>query len=285
MQIERILIALSLVCFLLCRGTAQEIVAEIGNEQITKAELADRLIAQAGRAMLEEIISERLLQRAARQKGVSVSNAEVEARLRILQENAGGEQLFNQRLSALGLTPSLLRQQLRTQLLAEKVLEISVSDEEIQQYFDLNRALLEIPARVKLRWLVVTDEAKAKQAYERLRRGEPFTRVTAEMSDFPDVRADQGDFGTWQQYAGIDAVIEERAFKLQKGQFTEPFAYGSEFYILYAEEVFPAQPATLENACERIRVILLTRKWQSAYPTWLAEQRRTVPIKINMPER
>lgn len=272
-------------CLLLSVGTAQEIVAEVGEERITKAELADRLISQSGRAMLEEMIGERLLQRAARQQGVTVTDAEVEARIRVLQENAGGEQPFTQKLSALGLTPALLRQQVRLQLTAEKVLKLTVTDEEIAQYFELNRPLLDIPARVKLRRLVVTDEAKAKQAHERLRRGEPFPRVTSEMSDFPDVRAEQGEFGIWQQYSGIDAVIEERAFQLQKGQFTEPFPYGGEYYILYAEEVFPAQPATLENARERIRVILLTRKWQSVYPAWLAEQRRSVPIKVNLPER
>ncbi len=254
MPITKILTALW-VCSLLSVGAAQEIVAEVGEERITKAELADRLISQSGRAMLEEMISERLLQRAARQQGVTVTDAEVEARIRVLQENAGGEQPFAQKLTALGLTPALLRQQVRLQLTAEKVLNLTVTDEEIAQYFELNRPLLDIPARVKLRRLVVTDEAKAKQAHERLRRGDPFPRVTAEMSDFPDVRAEQGEFGTWQQYSGIDAVIEERAFRLQKGQFTEPFPYGGEYYILYAEEVFPAQPAT--------RLAMHARRWHA----------------------
>ncbi|MEN3001981.1 MAG: peptidyl-prolyl cis-trans isomerase [Armatimonadota bacterium] len=258
----------------------QEVVAEVGTERITRAELVERLIAQSGAAVLEELIAERLLQQAAKQKGVSVSDAEIETRIQILQQNAGGAEAFNQLAASLGFSPKTLRERLRIQILAEKTLGLTVSDEEIQRYFDLNRPRLDIPAQVKLRRVVCESEAKAKQAYDRLKRGEPITRVAAEMSDYPDVRANQGEFGVWRQYAGVDAVIESHAFKLQRGQFTEPFPYGSDYYILYAEEVTPAQPATLENARERIRVILLTEKWQAAYPAWIAEQRRTVPIKI-----
>lgn len=273
-----------IVCILLmtAAGAAwtQDVVAEVGTERITRSELAERLIAQSGAAVLEELIAERLLLQAAKQKGVSVSDAEIDARIQILQQNAGGAEAFNQLAASLGFTPKLLRERIRTQILAEKTMGLTVSDEEIQRYFDQNRPRLDVPAQVKLRRVVCETEAKAKQAYDRLKRGDPIVRVAAEMSDYPDVRANQGEFGIWRQYAGRDAVIESHAFKLQRGQFTEPFPYGNDFYILYAEEVIPAQPATLENARERIRVILLTEKWQAAYPAWIAEQRRTVPVKI-----
>lgn len=273
-----------IVCILLmtAAGAAwtQDVVAEVGTERITRSELAERLIAQSGAAVLEELIAERLLLQAAKQKGVSVSDAEIDARIQILQQNAGGAEAFNQLAASLGFTPKQLRERIRTQILAEKTMGLTVSDEEIQRYFDQNRPRLDVPAQVKLRRVVCETEAKAKQAYDRLKRGDPIVRVAAEMSDYPDVRANQGEFGIWRQYAGRDAVIESHAFKLQRGQFTEPFPYGNDFYILYAEEVIPAQPATLENARERIRVILLTEKWQAAYPAWIAEQRRTVPVKI-----
>ncbi|MCS6919301.1 MAG: peptidyl-prolyl cis-trans isomerase [Fimbriimonadales bacterium] len=269
-----------LMTAILAGAWAQDVVAEVGTERITRAELVERLIAQSGAAVLEELIAERLLLQAARQKGVSVSDSEVDARIQILQQNAGGAQAFNQLAASLGFTPKLLRERLRTQILAEKTLGLTVSDEEIQRYFELNRPRLDIPAQVKLRRVVCETEAKAKQAHERLKRGDPIARVAAEMSDYPDVRANQGEFGVWRQNAGVDAVIESRAFKLQRGQFTEPFAYGSDFYILYAEEVTPAQSATLENSRERIRVILLTEKWQAAYPAWIAEQRRTATVKV-----
>lgn len=273
-----------IVCILLMTAVGaawtQDVVAEVGTERITRSELAERLIAQSGAAVLEELIAERLLLQAAKQKGVSVSDAEIDARIQILQQNAGGAEAFNQLAASLGFTPKLLRERIRTQILAEKTMGLTVSDEEIQRYFDQNRPRLDVPAQVKLRRVVCETEAKAKQAYDRLKRGDPIVRVAAEMSDYPDVRANQGEFGIWRQYAGRDAVIESHAFKLQRGQFTEPFPYGSDFYILYAEEVIPAQPATLENARERIRVILLTEKWQAAYPAWIAEQRRTVPVKI-----
>lgn len=273
-----------IVCILLMTAVGaawtQDVVAEVGTERITRSELAERLIAQSGAAVLEELIAERLLLQAAKQKGVSVSDAEIDARIQILQQNAGGAEAFNQLAASLGFTPKQLRERIRTQILAEKTMGLTVSDEEIQRYFDQNRPRLDVPAQVKLRRVVCETEAKAKQAYDRLKRGDPIVRVAAEMSDYPDVRANQGEFGIWRQYAGRDAVIESHAFKLQRGQFTEPFPYGSDFYILYAEEVIPAQPATLENARERIRVILLTEKWQAAYPAWIAEQRRTVPVKI-----
>ena len=70
----------------------KNVVAEVNGQLITRAELADELIARKGKKELQLLINRRIIEQACRQAGVTATDAEVEAELRkVVKEMAPPE--------------------------------------------------------------------------------------------------------------------------------------------------------------------------------------------------
>jgi peptidyl-prolyl cis-trans isomerase SurA len=120
------------------------------------------------------------------------------------------------------ITPAEVRDSLRLELLARKVLaqevgaKVAVTDQEIGDYFNANRAQFNVPEEsYRLAQLVVTpvreaqqtnrrgDDATSPQAaaakvqalMERLKSGTPFGELAADYSEDPDSSLEAGDLG------------------------------------------------------------------------------------------
>jgi foldase protein PrsA len=121
------------------------VVALVNQRPITRFAFDRQLEKQGGKNFLEnEIDRQLILQEAAKQK-VGLQNAEVDDKIREIQkqvESRGGK--LEDLLSLQGQTVESLKDQLKIQLLIEKILgkDISVAEEEIKTYYDENKASL-----------------------------------------------------------------------------------------------------------------------------------------------
>jgi hypothetical protein len=130
------------------------VVATVDGQTITRAEL-DKKMQQvrstipAGSAdptadagfelqLLDELVNLKLLDATAQAKGMSVTDAEVDKELSTLIDSFGGEDAFQKQLQATGLTRDELRDNMRNELLIQKLVnaetnvkDVTVSDEEI----------------------------------------------------------------------------------------------------------------------------------------------------------
>jgi len=132
------------------------------------------------------------------------------------------EEEFQKGLTARGLTPAEVREGFRRELLAQKVLDqevkakATVSDQEVQSFFDKNRTRFSLPEEAyHLAQIVVTpfrdpqltnstgDDAttpeqatiKVKVLMERLKRGAQFQDLAAAYSEDPESTRRGGDVG------------------------------------------------------------------------------------------
>jgi foldase protein PrsA len=121
------------------------IVVLVNWKPITRLAFDRQLEKQVGKNFLEnEIDRQLILQEAAKQK-VGLQNAEVDDKIREIQkqvESRGSK--LEDLLSLQGQTVESLKDQLKIQLLIEKILgkDISVAEEEIKTYYDQNKASL-----------------------------------------------------------------------------------------------------------------------------------------------
>jgi parvulin-like peptidyl-prolyl isomerase len=169
---------------------------------------------------------------------VSISKADVELRLqelKALMESAGqpwtslnadqlqtvldelvNTELMSQDAVARGLDRSLDTQRrweyLRRGFFAQEWLRwnrdrLTVSPEEVEQYYEQNRAGFRIPARVKLRQLVVASEDHAKRALAQLLDGTTdFANLAQQISLGPSA-AQGGLLSTWVMRANEKAFL------------------------------------------------------------------------------
>lgn len=171
--------------------------------------------------LLDELINNQILVAHAARMRITVSEAEVDTKMAELQSPYSKEE-FQQKLRAQGLEAGDLRQEVKRSLIINKLVNkeisarIAVTDEEIAEYFERNKAQFNIPeTQYHLLQIEVTpspdpevrnlknDDAKTATAaqrkilalHARVRSGEDFATVAQEYSEDPRTAAGGGDMG------------------------------------------------------------------------------------------
>lgn len=104
--------------------------------RVSKNEMYSRLEEQFGKQMTDKLLEEMIVERAAKEKDVSVSDDEVEEVVQKAKEELGGEEAYQSALEAYSWTDEVFRTQTRYDLLKKKLLVEDPSDEELVAFFD-----------------------------------------------------------------------------------------------------------------------------------------------------
>lgn len=116
------------------------VAAVVNNQPITTVELYSNLKAKNGQEVLDQIIRDKLITQEARVKGVNVSEEDINKKLGEVEKQVGGKDQLKQALETRNITEKDFKQQIKIQLLVEKLLdkEIQVSEQEIDDYLAKN---------------------------------------------------------------------------------------------------------------------------------------------------
>ena len=209
--------------------SGDHIVAVVNTESVTAIELEQRMArakidAQRGGALalgddklrqaaLDALIEERVLLTYARESGTKIDDVELDrAVANIATQNQLNLDQLRERLRADGLDFQRFRSNIRDQMMLERVRErevmsrIRISDSDVDEVIaaqrtesvgDLELSLAQILVSVPdgaTETQVAERRARAEQALARVRGGEDFARVAAELSEDPN-RAAGGELG------------------------------------------------------------------------------------------
>jgi peptidyl-prolyl cis-trans isomerase SurA len=172
-------------------------------------------------AILEDLIVEQALMAKANALKVEVPQSELDAAYADARKNIT-EQQFQQELTARNLTADDMRDGLRRELLGRKLIEreviskVTVTDQEISDFFNANRAQFNLPEEaIRLAQIVITPvrepqvmnrtgddattpqaaAAKAAMIMERLKSGVAFTELARDYSEDGPSAQRGGDLG------------------------------------------------------------------------------------------
>ncbi len=129
------LLLVVLLGFFLIRNKSLLVVAKVGNTFISRGELDKTLVTKYGSQTLEELITITLVKNELAKQNVTVSEAEVAAKVKEIEASLGGASL-DDALKSQGSNLQDFREQLNIRLRAEKLLSgtIVVSDDEIKSF-------------------------------------------------------------------------------------------------------------------------------------------------------
>lgn len=111
----------------------------------------------------------------------------------------------------------------------------AATPEAAQKLFDETVKAMTPEEEVHARHILVEDEAKAKDAAARVKKGEDFAKVAAELSKDPGSGKEGGDLG-WFTKERMVPQFAEAAFKLQKGQISEPVQTQFGWHVIKVED-------------------------------------------------
>ncbi|GJD48927.1 putative parvulin-type peptidyl-prolyl cis-trans isomerase [Methylobacterium crusticola] len=123
---------------------------------------------------------------------------------------------------------------------------------------------------VHARHILVDNEADAKKIAARIKGGEDFSKVAAEVSKDPGSKAEGGDLG-WFTKERMVAPFADAAFKLDAGKISDPVKTQFGWHVIRVEEKRTKPVPSFEEMKEQVEAYL-TRKTQQDIIAKLREQ-------------
>jgi peptidyl-prolyl cis-trans isomerase SurA len=249
------------------------------------------------RPVLDQLVLERLQAQRARELGIQVSEQEIDAAIAgIREENRLSEELLERLLRERGVSREDYRREIRSQIRLSKLVRqeigarITLSDEEIAAYYDEHRQEWRRPERIRIRHLLIplaADPAPAEVEAARARADAVRARA-AGGADFADlVRAE-----TPGAAPGVDPLsgeiargelfpaLEEAAFALPVGGVGGPVRGPAGFHVVQLAERLPAIEPTLEEMRASIEQKIGERKTRERFGSWLKQLRESAVVEI-----
>src|ERR1017187_7327399 len=296
----------------------EEIIARVNNSIISRSDLKrseDQLASEAGKAdpsipaenqpqqkdLLRDLIDTQLLSQKAEELGMS-ADTDVVKRLDELRKQMHAESMedLEKAAQAQGVSFEEFKQNLKNQILTQRVVQqevgghISVTQQEIQQFYDQHKTELERPEQVRISEILISTQpatpnassdelvaqakAKADAVYAQLVKGAKFDELAQKNSAGPTA-AQGGDLEYFKR-GTLSKQLEDQVFTLKAGQFTEPVRTNQGWVILKVTEHQSEGVPPLKEVEPRIQEHLYMTKMQPALREYLTKLRENAFIDI-----
>ena len=226
------------------------------------------------RLMVDELVRQTVLNQAAARK--NVSSGEVRKAVNEFREErgvAGGrnDQAYLQLIGSAGFDDQGFRDYLKQQLRIEAfendlTKDVSVSDEEIEAFYQSHLNNYQTEERILARQLVVDDELLAQQLRKRAMAGESFAQLAADNS--LELADRQGALGapsgeSEPRPVGRPAMptnVANAAFALRGTGITDVIASNQRYFVIEVEEYLPAASRPFDEVRETVATDALNAK-------------------------
>ena len=309
----------------------EEIIARVNSSIITRADMRrarEQLFAEARQQqdqvaaeqqakdhekdLLRDLIDQQLMLQKAQELGIS-ADTELVKRLDDLRKQMHAESMedLEKAAEAQGISFEDFKQNMKNNIITQRVIgqevggHITVTNQEIQQYYDQHKSEMERAEQVRLSEILISTQtappvktgkgetalpaapsdetvaqaqAKAEQVYALLKKGGKFDDLAKQYSNGPTA-AVGGDLEYFKR-GTLSKELEGKVFDLPPGQFTEPIRTNQGFVILKVAEHQQAGIPPLKEVENQIQEQLYVTKMQPALRDYLTKLREEAYIDI-----
>lgn len=256
-------------------------VATVNGQPISHADLDQKLeTSPAARGVVQQMVTNDLIDSYAKQKGITVSSAEiakVEDQYKTQYPNGQWDEL----LKARGLTEQDVQDLIRRQIILDKAVggNIHITNKQITDFFNKNHAQFDKPPMARARHILVPDLKTAQKIEGDLKSGKDFAAEAKQYSTDPGSRDKGGELG-WFRKGQMVPAFEKYAFSGPIGQVSAPIKSPFGYHIIQVEERKPGQTATVASAHDQIAQQLRQQQEAPLIPAFLQQLQSSANIKI-----
>jgi parvulin-like peptidyl-prolyl isomerase len=301
------------------RSELDDVVTSLKSAAAAKGETipAERLVLIEAQA-LEQMIDVQLLDQQASDADKSLGDKRADTEMAALLKKAGSQDMLNMQLTAAGTTAAELRKKVADEATAVAALQrglgITVSDAEVQKFYDDNPKEFQEPEKVHVRHILfmtidpqtrepLADDvvaAKLKLANDVLakaRAGADFAKLAEQYSDDPGSKDNGGELPPFARakddpYHAMVPEFEATAFSLTNNQISDLVKTVYGYHIIQLIDETPAKKLTLADkipltdttVADGVKDGLKQEKTQKLAAPYLAKLRKTADVKILDPD-
>lgn len=258
-------------------------------------------INASDREVLEQFVTDKLLEAEVREAGIGITDQEVDAYIeQVKKTNRLTDADLKTALTRDGMTLASYRASVKAEMEKSEIIDrqvrrkVNISDEDVERYYKLNAKNFRRQERARIRHILLPLAesappeqvervmAQGKELYRRLATGEDFGALARQYSEGAG-RNDGGDIG-WIDRGTLISGIEEVAFqKLKVGQVSEPFRTSMGVHIVKLEGREEGSVLPLKEVAPRIKEELLNKALQERFARWLrTDLRRKHKVEIKL---
>jgi foldase protein PrsA len=239
------------------RQAAQAQAAFVQQGLDPKSQQGQEQIKALQQQVLEQLISDVLVEQAALKEGVQVGEYDVNARIQGLINDAGGRPKFDEYLKTNQLLLSDLCTQIRAQIFGDAMLGriTAASSSQVEQ--------------VHAAQILLSNQGDAAKVLQALKQGQDFSALAKQYSQDVATKDNGGDLG-WFPRGVMDPQFEAIAFQLQPGQISDVVTTPYGFHIIKVLE---------KSAARELPPELLQMQRQQVFLNWLDQQRQSAKIE------
>ena len=244
---------------------------------------SDRWIKNLARRILEQMIQSEILYQKSVEKGIRISELELEQEINNLIGDFSKSKL-QLVLGKSGLEFSAWKNRIKKNLMVQKLIEqevdqkIRVKNFEMKNRFKKDSGLYVVPERVHAYQIVVTSESEAHILRKSLLQGEDFVTLARASSLSPDAKRG-GDLGFFSE-SQLPREFDEVVFNLKIDEISEVIQSPYGFHLFKVTEKREARKMNYVEAKPSIRKELLQEKREEIFKEWVADLRKTANVKI-----
>lgn len=260
---------------------------------LLQTEAGSVLLNEYRKTYLEDIIMRKLLEEDVVNKNITLTAEKKEEIFNdhyeyfLLQNQLTEEQFVNilnmQGIGGLADYKALFMEQnemvlLINELQSSIIDSVEVSDAEIEEYYNNNKAGFTVEEQVQASHILVEDEATAKEILDKLNSGSDYAELAKEYSI--DGSASRGGNLGFFPRGRMVKPFEEAAFALEVGEISGIVKTDFGYHIIMVTDRQEAGTISLEESRDNIRDTLLHQKQMETLRNYLIELRENAVVEI-----
>jgi parvulin-like peptidyl-prolyl isomerase len=253
--------------------------------------------AEGYKMLLNELVLEKLV--SSRASAVEVKDEQVDARLEQIKSRFPSPEAFEEQLKKAGQTVAKLREDVTASIRQQEWVESQVkdapkaTDKEAEEFFEKNPQQFEKPEQVRASHIlvsvqkdaeeaVVTEKKKAAEAIlTRVKGGEAFEKLAAELSEDPSAKQNSGDLNFFTKEQMVPE-FSQAAFGMKKGDLSEPVRSQFGYHIIQVTDRKDAEKMTLEAVKPQLLVFLNRQKHDQEVQKLLQGIREKADVQVKL---
>lgn len=288
-----------------------EVLARVNGEAIKRSEFERALYTvetRAGRAVpaeqrdqvyrgvLDQLVTMHLLLQETRTRNMSVTEADIDARIDRLKKQFKTEDEFTKALASRNMTMAALREEARNELVVAKMLEaevrpkIKIADGDVKDFYDKNPQQFQEPESYRASHVLIRVESGATDAQKReartkidmvlkqAREGADFATLAREHSQ--DGSASNGGDLNYFRKGQMVGPFEQAVMALKVGEISGVVETQFGFHVIKLTDKRAGRIVPLAEASTRIGQFLLLRAQQQKTGEFVQALRARSRIEI-----
>ncbi|MFB9761080.1 peptidylprolyl isomerase PrsA [Ectobacillus funiculus] len=220
-----IALAATSVLVLSACGNSSETIVSTKAGDVTKEEFYDAMKQQAGQNVIKNLVIQKVFT-----KNYKVADKDVESEYKKTKEQYGDQ--FASLLEQSGMTETSLKEQIRASLAVKKAIGATITEKELKAQYK---------PEIRASHILVKDEDTAKKVEAELAAGKSFEDLAKQYSEDTASKDNGGDL----DYFGpgkMEAAFEEAAYKLKKGEISQPVKTSYGYHIIKVTDIKELKP-------------------------------------------